>query len=176
MKILSLRVPDGPHQDVVRARHGPGRSRLGQLVPRPAHVVRGPSVEPDLSATSPGGAGPHVTEQSCPPGRPAPRRPSRPRPWTACGSRSLQPSVRLGLELLELVPDLGLGPPGNLPPDSRPVRTPAERDGTHPGAIRRIPVDRTFAVPTARRSRHNPDCSTDFGSWFGSASRPSRSH
>jgi len=29
-----------------------------------------------------------------------------------------------------------------------------------PGAVRSIPVDRTFAVPTARSSRHNPESST----------------
>jgi hypothetical protein len=61
--------------------------------------------------------------------------------------RGLQPSARFGLEFLELVPDLGLGPSGYLAPDPRTVRAPAERDRTHPGAVRRVPVDRTFAVP-----------------------------
>ena len=81
----------------------------------------------------------------------------------------------LGLELLELVADLGLGAPGHLTADARTVRTSSERDHTHPGTVRDIPVDRTFAVPTAHRSRHNPDCSTEFGSWFGSVPGPSRS-
>src|SRR6516225_2418490 len=49
---------------------------------------------------------------------------------------------------------------GDLPPDPLAVRTPAERDGTYPGAVRLVAVDRTFAVPTARSSRHSPDCST----------------
>jgi hypothetical protein len=40
------------------------------------------------------------------------------------------------------------------------VGRPAERDGTHPGAVRGIPVDRTLAVSTARSSRHNPESST----------------
>src|SRR5207302_3112470 len=53
--------------------------------------------------------------------------------------------------------DLGLGASGGLAPDPRTVRTPAERDGTNPGAVRRISVDRAFAVPTARSSRHTPD-------------------
>src|SRR6185312_10800869 len=73
------------------------------------------------------------------------------------GSRRLQPSIRLGLELLQLLPDLGLGAPGDLAPDARTVRAPAERDGAHPGAVRSVPVDRTFAVPTARSSRHTAD-------------------
>jgi hypothetical protein len=72
------------------------------------------------------------------------------------GGRRLQPSVCFRLELLQLLPDLGLGPAGHLPPDPRTVRTPAERDRTHPGAVRRIPVDRTLTVPAARSSRHTP--------------------
>jgi hypothetical protein len=66
------------------------------------------------------------------------------------GSRRLQPSIRLGLELLQLLPGLGLGASGDLPPDARTVRPPAERDGTDPGAVDRIAVDRTFAVATAQ--------------------------
>ncbi len=85
------------------------------------------------------------------------------------GSRGLQPSVRFGLELLELLPDLRLGAPGRLPPDPRTVRTPAERDGAHPGAVRRIAVDRTFAVPTARSSRHKPGSTPTLALGFGSA-------
>ena len=40
---------------------------------------------------------------------------------------------------------------------ARTIRPPAERDGSHPGAVRSVPVDRTFAVPTARSSRHTAD-------------------
>jgi len=47
-------------------------------------------------------------------------------PGHRVATRGLQARVRLGLELLELVPDLGLGPPGDLPPDARTVRPPAE--------------------------------------------------
>jgi hypothetical protein len=63
------------------------------------------------------------------------------------GSRGLQSSIRLGLELLQLLADLGLSPAGDLAPDPRTVRTPPERDRANPGAVRRISVDRTFAVP-----------------------------
>src|ERR1700748_77734 len=73
------------------------------------------------------------------------------------GSRRLRPSVRLSLELLQLLPDLGLGASGDLPPDARTVRPPAGRDRTDPGAVRRIPVDRAFAVPSARSNRDMPD-------------------
>src|SRR5882672_3824750 len=37
------------------------------------------------------------------------------------------------------------------------VRALPERDRADPSAVRRIPVDRTFAVPAARSSRHVPD-------------------
>src|SRR6185312_5005564 len=63
------------------------------------------------------------------------------------GSRRLQPSIRLGLELLQLLPDLGLGAPGDLAPDARTVRAPAERDRTDPGAVRSVPVDRPSPCP-----------------------------
>ena len=65
--------------------------------------------------------------------------------------------VGCGWEFLQLLPYLGLGAPGHLATHARTVRTPAERDGAHPGAVRSIPVDRTFAVPTARSSRHTAD-------------------
>ena len=61
---------------------------------------------------------------------------------------------------LELVSDLGLGAASDLAPDPLAVWAPAERDGTYPGAVRLVAVDRTFAVPTARSSRYSPDCST----------------
>jgi len=48
---------------------------------------RGPVSWPSLRASpapwTPAGAGSHVTGQLCPPDRPAPRPPSRPRPWPA---------------------------------------------------------------------------------------------
>ena len=116
----------------------------GQHAPTSA----GPAAGPDRSASSPAGAGQHVTGWFFPPGRrPGPGGPVVHGLGQRVGSRCLQPSVRLGLELLELVADLGLGAPGDLAPDTRPVRAPAERDGADSGAVRRIPVNRTFAVP-----------------------------
>jgi hypothetical protein len=93
----------------------------------------------------------------CPPGRPAPQRPSHPPPWPPCKKPRSSAQRPPPPGALQLLPDLGLRPPGDLPPDPRTVRTPAERDGADPGAVRRISVDRTFAVPTARSSRHMPD-------------------
>jgi hypothetical protein len=61
-------------------------------------------------------------------------------------------AVELGVQRLELVPDLGLGAPGDLAPVPLPVRPEAERDGTDVPVLGGVEIDRVLAVPaTARR-------------------------
>ncbi len=129
----------------------PDRPRLGQLAQRAPDILGGQVSQRgrSRSASSPAGAGPQVTGQFCLPARPALRSPVVHSLGHRVGIRGPQASVRFGLELLELLPDLGLGPAGDLAPDPRTARTPAERDGTDPGTVRRIAVDRTFAVTAA---------------------------
>ncbi len=67
------------------------------------------------------------------------------------GSRRVQATVKLGVRRLQLVPDLGLGPAGDLAPDPLPARPEANRDRPDIAVLRRIEVDRVLAMTTTAR-------------------------
>jgi hypothetical protein len=58
-----------------------------------------------------------------------------------------QAAVELGVQRLELVPDFGLGAPGDLEPVPLPVRPEAERDRPDLAVLGGVEVDRVLAVP-----------------------------
>jgi len=75
--------------------------------------------------------------------------------------RRVQAAVELGVRRLELVPDRGLGTAGDLAPDPLPVWAEANRDRPDVAVLRRIEVDRIFAVTTTAMScLKTPESST----------------
>jgi hypothetical protein len=58
----------------------------------------------------------------------------------------LQPTVKLSVGRLELVPDLGLGLTGDLAPDPLAVLSEADRDRPDETVLRRVEVDRALAI------------------------------
>jgi hypothetical protein len=58
----------------------------------------------------------------------------------------MQAAIELGVGRLQLVPDLGLGPPGDLTPDPLAVRPEAYRDRSDIAVLRRVEVDSVLAV------------------------------
>jgi hypothetical protein len=84
------------------------------------------------------------------------------------GGRRVQAAVELSVRLLELVPDLRLGPAGDLAPDPLSVRTEADRDRPDVPVLGRIEVDRVLAVTATARGGVRRRSVTLDGSLFGS--------
>jgi hypothetical protein len=63
----------------------------------------------------------------------------------------MQPTVKLSVGRLELVPDLGLGLTGDLAPDPLAARTEADRDRADETVLRRVEVDRVLAMAATAR-------------------------
>ena len=70
--------------------------------------------------------------------------------------RRLDPGGEFTMDDLELVIDLGLGPPGHLAPDAAlAIGGVAQGDRPYPAVISRVEVDRVFAVTAPPgRGRH----------------------
>ena len=60
-----------------------------------------------------------------------------------------QPAFDLLMEVPELVPDLGLGPPGDLLADTRPSRAEAQAHGPDVPVLGGVPVDRVLPAHDA---------------------------
>jgi len=80
----------------------------------------------------------------------------------------MEAAVKLVVGRFELVPDLGLGAAGDFAPDPLAVRPEADRDRPDEAVLRRIEVDRVFAVPaTALSCLKTPESSTlVLPAWF----------
>jgi hypothetical protein len=63
----------------------------------------------------------------------------------------MQPTVKLSVGRLELVPDLGLGLTGDLAPDPLAVLSEADRDRPDETVLRRVEVDRVLAMAATAR-------------------------
>jgi hypothetical protein len=63
----------------------------------------------------------------------------------------MEAAVKLVVGRFELVPDFCLGPAGDLAPNPLPGRTEANRDRPDEAVLRRVEVDRVFAVTTTSR-------------------------
>jgi hypothetical protein len=85
----------------------------------------------------------------------------------------VQAAVELGVGRLELVPDLGLGPSGDLAPDPLPAGSEANRDRPDEAVLRRVEVDRILAVTATATcsARHVRERNSFLGSPFGSPLR-----
>jgi hypothetical protein len=107
---------------------------------------------PQLGGADDGGEGlEDVTVERHGPGRPAIQTFGQPvvhGTLERVGMLGLHAGVPFGLELLELLGDLGPGAAGDLvPPPGLAIRSVAERDRAVPAALGLVFVDRTFVVP-----------------------------
>jgi len=116
-QVIPLGLPDRPHQHIVRDLHRPGRQPRRQRPQRCLHVPGGQLRQPDSPQLLTKRLRDRVPVQGHRPGRQAVqanRQPGVQRVTHRVAPSRPQPAFHLLMQVPELIPDLSLGPSGDL--------------------------------------------------------------
>jgi hypothetical protein len=180
-EVVSLGVPDDPGQAVVGLLQGAGRVARRHLRERRAHLARRQLGKPDRSEVGEQGLEGVVVglDRLRRASGQAAREPVGDGAVDRVAMQRANPGVQLGVEVLQLVLDLGLGLAADLLAAALAVSAEAERDLATPPAraaalvmpaIAALPgvveVDRVLAEPAAPGLRHDRKPNTWLPDWL----------
>ena len=155
-QVIALCLPDRPDQHVVRDLQRPRRQPRRHRRQRPLHIRSGELRQPDGAKLLVQGLHARAPVQGHGPRRQPVHAMSQPvleRVTHGVAPPRPQPALHLLVQVPELVPDLGLGPAGDLLADARPGSAEAQADSPDVPVLGLVPVDRVLTLPAAAARR-----------------------